>query len=166
MSGKGGTMLLITDVAYFKPSDLLGLSIGCFVEGSRRSLYVASKEEGDLFLDVMLRRNRFSEVLVHLMRADLEASNLAPRITDVEPEDRCLVSLLNLEGVIAIRLGPDDQLAVACDAKDECGVNMRIEQLLGEKIFPEDIRASVVFDRFNTPFVEDDAVMNVVTVTV
>lgn len=159
-------MELITEVGYFKTTCPQGLAGHFVTEDGMRSIYIASKEEGNLNLDAALRRGRFNEITVQGMRAGLEASKLVDRIKDVDPQIRYLVGLLNIEGVIGIGRREDGKAFVACTIADHRVVRRRVDEFLAVDIFPEHIKVDVVMDRFDTPFIADDSLVNIITMTV
>jgi hypothetical protein len=159
-------MELITEVGYFKTTCPQGLAGHFVTEDGMRSVYIASKEEGRLCLDAALRRGRFNQITVEGMRASLEASKLAENIKDVNPKTRYLVGLLNIEGVIGIGRREDGKVFVACTITDHKVVRRRVDEFLAIDIFPEYIKVDVMMDRFDTPFVADDCLVNVITMTV
>ncbi|MEN9405494.1 MAG: hypothetical protein RLY47_453, partial [Candidatus Parcubacteria bacterium] len=55
-------MELITEVGYFKTTCPQGLAGHFVTEDGMRSIYIASKEEGNLNLNAALRRGRFNEI--------------------------------------------------------------------------------------------------------
>lgn len=159
-------MELITGVGYFKTTCPQGLAGHFVTEDGMRSVYIASKEEGNLNLNAALRRGRFNEITVQGMRAGLEASKLVDRIKDVDPQIRYLVGLLNIEGVVGIGRREDGKDFVACTIGDRAVVRRRVDEFLAMDVFPEYIKVDVMMDRFDTPFVADDSLVNVLTMTV